>query len=229
MQIPELIAAPVRSAIGVAADTHLAIGRVIAKGYVWSILGTSWTDHRVDYLRGPKNWFWQERGILGCREIKLGDEVLDLSCGDGFFSKYYYAYKAGRVDAIDRDRRAIAIARRGAPGNVSFFVQDASSPFPSREYDVVLWFAAIEHLTAPDGLTILQKISDVIGPRNGLLFGSTDIHPHSPLSNFEHKNEFQSEGQLEEFLAQVFPSITLWQSPWPTDRQEWYFWCRARN
>ena len=79
------------------------------------------------------------RGFFAQMAVNEGDKVLDISCGDGFFSKRFFSTKASHVDAFDIEAYAIEMANRYADSKVSYFVRDAiADPFPSDGYDVVI-------------------------------------------------------------------------------------------
>ena len=152
------------------------VGNLYTKG--WGFLNISWFDHLFDHLRGPSNWHWYERGILGCRIIKPDDIVLDICCGDGIYSGLFYSQKAKFVDAVDRDDHALSYAkRRYRRDNVQFHKVDViNEGFHKRIYDVVFLFAAIEHFSIENGMKLLQKIANVlVTSKNGTFFGSTPI------------------------------------------------------
>jgi 2-polyprenyl-3-methyl-5-hydroxy-6-metoxy-1,4-benzoquinol methylase len=52
------------------------------------------------------------RAFYSSEVIKNGDIVLDIGCGDGFFTKRFYAHKAKKIDAIDIELSAINQAKR---------------------------------------------------------------------------------------------------------------------
>ena len=150
------------------------IGNLYTKG--WKFLNISWFDHLFDHLRGPSNWHWYERGILGYRIIKPGNFVLDACCGDGIYSGLFYSQWARFVDAIDRDDHALFYARRRYQrDNVQFHKMDIiNEDFPKKNYDVIFLFAAIEHFSIESGMKLLQKIANaLLMSKNGIFFGST--------------------------------------------------------
>ena len=53
------------------------------------------------------------RGFFGSEVVRDGDEVLDIGCGDGFFSMRFFSERASHVDAIDTDAEAICVAHAG--------------------------------------------------------------------------------------------------------------------
>jgi len=206
----------------------LKLGKLIGNVYswIWGYFRVPWFDHRFDHLRGPENWYWAERGIFGRKFIHEGAVVLDLCCGDGLFSGLYYSQVAAHVDAVDRNEKALRLARRRySRKNVVFHYLDAlKDAFPRQQYDVIFFFASIEHFSDEAGAQLLQKIGTALNQQHGILFGSTPILSHRGGYNYEHENEFLSLEQLEKFLKPHFAEVELWVSKWP-NRDECYFRC----
>lgn len=180
----------------------------------------SWFDHRIDlYAHWPHNLFWIERGVFPRKYMVEGCSVLDLFCGDGFFSRYFYATIAGHIDAVDKDPAAIEHAKRyHSDPKINFMVFDAlSQDFPRSSYDVIVWFEAIEHLHPNDYHKMIPKIKSAIGGE-GVLIGSTPLVQTSKTgkTNWEHYNEFTSISQLQAFLAQDFSTIIIDVTEYPT-------------
>ncbi len=199
---------------------------------LWGSLRVPWFDHRFDWLRGPENWVWNERGIYGAKLTRPGDKVLDVCCGDGIYSGLFYSKFAGLVHAVDRDEKAISVARkRYSRENVSFFKIDIlEEAFPLDNYDVVVMFAAIEHLSAEQGTSLLQRIAAALSASSNRSFlGSTPIfHEATGHGHPEHQNEFTSIERLKDFLSPHFAEIELWSSKWGLEgeRKDTYFLCK---
>lgn len=205
-----------------------ALGKYVGRLYTrrWHLMGYSYYDHRFDHLRGPENWYWMERGVFGSRLIPDGGKVLDLGCGDGTFAALCYSPLAAEVDAIDRDPRAVELARdRYSGSRVRWHVRDiVVDPFPADDYDAVFLFAVLEHLSVRDGTALLGKIGSVLSP-NGQFLGSTPLFNELGGHNVEHDNEFFSEKYLRTFLEPHFRRVDVWISRWPGGRNEAYFKC----
>ncbi len=205
----------------IASATSKGIGYLYTRS--WGTLGITFFDHRFDHLRGPENWHWMERGVFGARLIPRGGTVLDLGCGDGIFSGLCYSPVAGSVDAIDRDSRAISLARKRYPQeNVHWHVSDILlDAFPRDRYDTVFLFAVIEHFSVAAGTDLIRKIGAALEP-GGTLLGSTPLFHELGGHNDEHDNEFFSEEYLRAFLEPHFETLEIWVSRWP-NRNEAYF------
>ncbi len=88
--------------------------------------------------------FWDELAFLAL-EIKAGDHVLDMGCGNGRFAPLAVACEASYV-GLDYSRGLITEAERKFPEQ-AFTVGDATSlPFPDSSFDIVFSFAVIHHI-----------------------------------------------------------------------------------
>jgi hypothetical protein len=236
------IACFVLNAVGkVTMWSNSLVGNAYTK--VWPTFLFTWFDHRFDYMRGPQNWHWLERGVFGNMVIEPGYRVLDLCSGDGIYSGLFYSVRASYVDAIDRDKKAISLAKkRYSKLNIRFLTADVlNDPFPESSYDVVFLFAAIGYFSIEDGTHLIQKIARALPNRNSVFVGSTPILP--PRTSCDPQQHDRSQGSsigksrgvvmepmpievLKSFLQPHFHEIKLWTSEWPT-RTEAYFVCKS--
>jgi len=122
---------------------------------------------------GPYSYY---RGFFCSEVIQEGDRLLDIGCGDGFFTKRFYSMKCSQIDAIDIDPGAIKSARRYNSGrNTCYYELDAvRSPFPGNVYDIVVWDGALGHFSREDSERVIRKIRDVLSPE-GVFAGSESL------------------------------------------------------
>jgi len=134
------------------------------------------------------------RGFYAAECIRPGDRLLDIGCGDGFFSKRFLAQAGGRVDALDIDPIALAVARRhNSDPNVRFWLVDATQgPFPSKQYEVVIWDGALAHFPEETTQGMLHKISTVLSP-SGIFLGSESLGrgDHGHRQFFDHLEDLE--------------------------------------
>lgn len=195
---------------------------------LFGFLGTSWFDHKYDYLKGIRNYYWLERAFFTLPKISKDSSVLDIGCGDGIYSGIFYSSKAKNVLGVDINLDAIIKARQNYKNeNVKFQKKDVLTwDIPSNSYNLVTMFAVIEHFTEDQGLMVIKKIKKSL-KKNGVFYGSTPILKQHGIANWEHKNEFESGEILESFLRKVFRKVTITESTWNKERSECYFECRV--
>jgi SAM-dependent methyltransferase len=154
----------------------------------------------------PARWAFAARGVHPREAMRRGCRVLDLCCGDGAYSRLFFADIAGHVDAVDLDRHAIAYARRyHAARNIVYRELDiVQQPFPANDYDIVVWNAAICYFTESDIRAILKKIVAASRPEM-CFFGML------PRANgwIDHRTEFADTNAVEAFLGDYFSKVAV--------------------
>ena len=87
------------------------------------------------------------RGFYSAEVIGDGDILLDIGCGDGFFTKRFFSSRCRHIDAIDIEKSAIHAAQSyNAHEKIKYYLLDAvKSPFPRDDYDVIVWDGALGH------------------------------------------------------------------------------------
>jgi ubiquinone/menaquinone biosynthesis C-methylase UbiE len=87
---------------------------------------------------------WEELKFL-FEDLKEGEKVLDLGCGNG---RWYKVFKEKRVDyfGVDNSEKLIEIAKENFP-DAKFFVGDALNlPFPDNFFNKVYSIAVLHHI-----------------------------------------------------------------------------------
>lgn len=146
------------------------------------------------------------RGFYTSEVIKEGDRVLDIGCGDGFFTMRFYAPKAKKVDAIDIEPSAIEMAKdTNQNSKIQYILKDAvKEDFPSPEYDVIVFDGAIGHLSKEDSKILLKKIKNSLSA-NGLFVGSESLG----LEGHDHLQFFNTMDDLRSLLSSHFRYVSL--------------------
>ncbi|MBU6501062.1 MAG: methyltransferase domain-containing protein [Patescibacteria group bacterium] len=88
--------------------------------------------------------------LLRLMEIKKGETVLDLACGQGFFAREFLRAGA-RVTGVDASRTLIALARTHSPEDIHFEVASAGK-FPFIKNESVNKIAVVLALQNIDGV-----------------------------------------------------------------------------
>jgi ubiquinone/menaquinone biosynthesis C-methylase UbiE len=168
--------------------------------WLWSQEAPHFFSHRIGFFDfvygeasgGPYPYY---RGFFVSELLQNNDKLLDIGCGDGFFTKRFYAKRCSLVDAIDIEADAIDAARSmNAASNINYHLLDAvQQPFPSKFYDIVVWDGALGHFAPDTTHTMLEKIVRVLS-KNGVFAGSESLGPegHDHLQFFETIEDIDS-------------------------------------
>ena len=113
------------------------------------------------------------RRVIQQLELKKGDKVLDLGCGNG-----YYPYLLSRIPlnlkitGIDSHLNAIEDAKRDVgEKNAKFIIGNAEKlPFPENSFDKIVMSEIIEHVR--DDIMVLKEARRVLKP-GGILVLTT--------------------------------------------------------
>ncbi len=160
--------------------------------------------------------FMAERGVVSVFAIPEGAHVLDLCCGDGYYTHMFHSGRASHVIAVDFDSSAIAFARQyhSAP-NITYTVCDVRAGIPDGSFDTVIWNGAIEHFTEQEMSAILTSIRRRLKP-GGMVAGYTvAAYETGELQLSHHEYEFPSAAALAAFLSKYFEHVRVFESVWP--------------
>jgi ubiquinone/menaquinone biosynthesis C-methylase UbiE len=169
------------------------------------------------------NTQWIERGLHAQRVIKQGDHVLDLCCGEGFYSYYFFRSTSGSVDAVDYSMSALNYAKKWhSSPNIKYHQIDViTQPFLSQKYDVIVWNAFLDYFSTEDIGVIMKKIRDAIG-NNGIFVGHV-VKSGEQVSGYR-KDSFNiyTENDLSRLLSTYFTVVKI-ESSTHGDRTSYYF------
>ena len=193
----------------------------------WSVDNPEYFDHNIDLYSSwhrSRESFPLERGVFSSFALSPNSNVLDLCCGDGFNSFYFYSLRAASVTAVDFDREAIRWAKRNYTAkNLIFNVGDIRTDIPDGPFDNIVWDAAVEHFTESEICSIMERIKTVLDP-NGTLSGYTIIEPADGGKHLhQHEYEFHSKEDLSRFLSPHFKNVHIFETIFPT-RTNLYFY-----
>lgn len=186
-----------------------------------------WYNHLFDLywqFYSNQNSHWIERGIYSNNAINLNSKVLELCCGDGFFSHHFYSTKASSVLAIDFDESAIKHAKKNYGHNkkIKYELGDIRKDIPDDTFDNVIWDAAIEHFNEKEIEEILLKINKILN-KKGILSGQTIKENGVSLQLEHHEKEFSSKEEIENLLSKYFTNVLVFETI-HVNRHNFYFY-----
>jgi len=146
-------------------------------------------------------------------ELK-GKKVLDLCCGEGFFTRHLARKSASVVVGIDSSKNMIRLAQdkeRKTPLGIKYYVGliNKMDDFEAGQFDIVVSFMSMAEVR--DYESAFLEVSRVLVPK-GKFFFST-FHPcfFSPVHGWENDRFWK----VDEYLTTVYH-----QHKWPTEPVE---------
>lgn len=196
----------------------------------WSHDNPEHFDHNIDlYYKWKKTRasFPMERGVWSAFALSQNGEkgnTLDLCCGDGFYSFYFYSHLSSKVTSIDFEESAISQARQMHHSeNIEYLLGDIRKHIPDGPFDNIMWDAAIEHFTENEIQGLMARIKKVLSP-NGILSGYTIVEDHSGDKRLhQHEYEFHNKEDLSRFLTPYFKNVVVMQNKYE-ERENLYFY-----
>lgn len=203
-----------------------------------------WMDHDQDlnYLfpKLGKSFFF-ERGVLPkifiTSKFKKKINILDLCCGDGFYSQFFFGKIINNCILIDRNSSAIERSKKRLK-NLNFLnkekftyivadiIEDNYSEkiykiFNKIKFDLILFNAAIEHFDQKD----LAKIFDQLKPMSSIdtiVFGYTLVEKNDENKFDHHKQFFRGKEDLKNKILPFYANVKCYESI-DADRHNLYF------
>jgi SAM-dependent methyltransferase len=155
-----------------------------------------------------------DRGFFSRQVIRrysnFSGKTLDLCCGDGFFSYYFYSMHSEHILAVDNSDAAIAFAKRNYNSeNISFELRDILVDFPPGDFDAVSWDASIHYFDIEEINALLKSIKNSLFISKGQLSGSTISS--QTRSNRDHKTLIRDMVDLKSILGNHFRFVNVYQ------------------
>ncbi len=135
---------------------------------------TAWTGETArwyDSLAGERGSDYQQQvvfpGTLRLLELKPGERVLDVACGQGAFARLL-ASGGARVVGIDASRELIERARRQSPQEITYVAVDAARLGGAVQgpFDAIACILAIQNIEAID--LVIAGCAALLAPRGRL-------------------------------------------------------------
>ncbi len=174
-------------------------------------------EHRIGFFElvfgeptaGPYPFY---RAFFASDVIQAGDHLLDLGCGDGFFTKRFCAPRCAHVDGVDIEPSAIETARaQNSAPNITYHLLDATTAtWPRDRYDVIVWDGALGHFSGETTAVMLRKIATAIGS-SGIFVGSESLGREGS----DHLQFFDSVDDLRRMFAPHFKHVAIRQQQFP--------------
>lgn len=207
-----------------------------------------WMDHDQDYFyqsRSKGKTFFFERGVLpkvfGSELIKNKENInslniLDLCCGDGFYSQFFLFDIAKNITLVDLDSNALKRAKKRSKKlkflkNVSFKYIEANIVSEKIEdslnkkninlkYDLIIFNAAIEHFKESQVHEIFESCKKLMN-KDGKVFGYTLVEDEDHMFH-HHELLFKDKKDLNRLVSKNFSQVDCFQSHSQT-RHNLYF------
>jgi ubiquinone/menaquinone biosynthesis C-methylase UbiE len=118
---------------------------------------------------------WEELLFL-FEDLKEGEKVLDLGCGNGRWFKIFKEKKIKYI-GIDNSEKLIEIAKKNFP-EANFLVADALNlPFPENYFDKVFAIAILHHIPSESfRIQFLKQVKRVLKPKGKLILTVWKLH-----------------------------------------------------
>lgn len=197
-----------------------------------------WMDHDQDYFyqaRVKGETFFLERGVLP--KILLSElikdkknlnslNILDLCCGDGFYSQFFLHDIAKNITMIDLDPKAL-IRSKKRKNKLPFLngknfnyinaniISDKIENILLKKnillkYDLIIFNAAIEHFKEEQVFEILNSCKKLM-TKKGIIFGYTLVEDEDHVFD-HHELLFKTKDDLKKLVNKNFNNVECFQS-----------------
>jgi len=148
--------------------------------------------------------------LLKLMDIKSSDNVLDLACGQGFFTREFAKFGA-KVTGVDISEELIKIAKEQNTGEISYSISSAHNlPFIKNEsidkISIILAIQNIDNLS--DVINECYRILKVNGKLYIIMNHPTFRIPKKSAWGYDDKNKIQYR-RVEKYLSEIMMNIDM--------------------
>lgn len=170
----------------------------------------SWTGERIETDVFNETSIEHLHRYAWTTELVKNKKVLDLACGEGYGSNLL-ASTAASVAGIDIDQSVIEAAKSKYKGsNLEFITGNVEQlVFADHEFDVIVSFETIEHISKPEKM--MDEIKRILKPGGSLIISTPDKNNYTDkrgTKNPFHIKEFYEE-EFRALLSRYFRNIHL--------------------
>lgn len=129
---------------------------------------------------------------FACKWIREHDSVLEVGCGDGFGCNFFSRHSA-QTTGLDLDPETIRHCQaKYSRDNLRFIVDDIVHPLqkPTGQYDVVVAFEMIEHVSREDGQLMVANVAAHLKDRGLAILSTPRSRPDRSISR-QHMHVFE--------------------------------------
>ena len=114
-------------------------------------------------LDDPSRDEWQKpQNVVMALDLKSTETIADIGAGTGYFARRF-AHHAGKVYAVDIDRKLLDIAAKDAPSNLSAVLALPDDPrLPEKSVDTIFFCDVLHHIA--NRPAYYAKLSRVLKP-----------------------------------------------------------------
>lgn len=141
-------------------------------------------------------------------------KILEVGCGAGYGAKELSKVST-EVVGVDKDEKAIIFAKgHYNASNVKYIKGDPIQglPFKKSEFDLIICFQVIEHVTPQDLKVFLREIKRLLADQGKFLLTTPNrkirLLPFQQPWNKDHKKEYTGRN-LKRTLRQYFPKVEI--------------------
>jgi len=179
------------------------------RGTSWDV-AAEWYDNLVQSGEGTYQHDLILPNVTRLLELKKGEKVLDIACGQGLFSREF-AKAGAKVTGVDLSAKLISIAKERSPREIQFQVAAADKLdfLENNSFDAVVCVSAIQNITNVAGVfgeafRVLKKSGRFLLVMNHPAFRI----PKRSAWGFDEKSKIQYR-RVDEYISESKSEIAM--------------------